>query len=89
MATKYGVTPAQVLLSWGLMRGTSVTPKSNRPSRIVENFTARTVQLLPQFFEEIDSLRAEENSSRMNNPLRHIGFDIYNEAQDEPTLAQG
>ncbi|KAF8425286.1 NADP-dependent oxidoreductase domain-containing protein [Tirmania nivea] len=89
MATKYEVTPAQILLSWGLMRGTSVIPKSNQPSRIVENFAARTVQLSPQDFDEIDNLRTEENSSRMNNPIRHIGFDIYNEAQDEPTPAQG
>ena len=71
------------------MRGTSVIPKSNRPSRIMENFTARTVQLSPQDYDEINSLRTEENSSRMNNPIRHIGFDIYNEAQDEPTPAQG
>lgn len=53
----------------------------------MENFTAYTVQLSPRDFDEIDCLRAGENSSRMNNPIRHIGFDIYNEAQDEPTPA--
>lgn len=81
------MSPAQVLLSWGLMRGTGVIPKSNNPSRIASNFSP--VELSQDEFDEIECLRTDENSSRMNNPIKHIGFDIYNELEDEPTLAQG
>ena len=69
------------------MRGTSVIPKSNNPSRIASNFSP--VELSQEEFDEIEYLRTDENSSRMNNPIKHIGFDIYNELEDEPTLAQG
>ena len=87
IADKYGVSPGQILLSWGLMRGTSVIPKSNNPSRISSNFVP--VRLSQEDFNEIEGLRTSENSSRMNNPIKHIGFDIYNELEDEPTVAQG
>ncbi|KAJ1969731.1 hypothetical protein IWQ62_000433 [Dispira parvispora] len=38
IAKETGRTPAQVLIAWGLQRGTSVLAKSVTPSRIEENF---------------------------------------------------
>ncbi|KAJ1922495.1 Alcohol dehydrogenase [NADP(+)] [Tieghemiomyces parasiticus] len=38
VAKETGKTPAQVVLAWGIGRGTSVIPKSVTPSRIEENF---------------------------------------------------
>lgn len=38
IAKRLGKTPAQVALSWGQQRGTSVIPKSTNESRIKENF---------------------------------------------------
>lgn len=37
MATRYGRSPAQVLIRWGLQKGFIVLAKSNRPERIREN----------------------------------------------------
>jgi diketogulonate reductase-like aldo/keto reductase len=38
MARRLGKTPAQVLLAWGIQRGTAVLTSSIRPARIAENF---------------------------------------------------
>ena len=38
LAEKKGKTPQQVMLQWGLQRGTSVIPKSVSPKRIEANF---------------------------------------------------
>jgi diketogulonate reductase-like aldo/keto reductase len=38
MARHYGKTPAQVLLAWGIQRGTAVLTSSVTPARISENF---------------------------------------------------
>jgi aldehyde reductase len=38
MARRFGKTPAQVLLAWGIQRGSAVLTSSVRPARIVENF---------------------------------------------------
>lgn len=37
MATKYGVSEAQVLLRWGIQKGYPVLPKSTNPERIRQN----------------------------------------------------
>jgi diketogulonate reductase-like aldo/keto reductase len=38
MAGKYGKTPAQLLIRWGLDHGISTIPKSSSPARLRENF---------------------------------------------------
>lgn len=38
LATKYNITPAQLLLKWGLQHGYPILPKSNHESRIQLNF---------------------------------------------------
>ncbi len=40
IATRRRMTPAQVLLAWGLSRGTVVIPKSTNAARLQENFQA-------------------------------------------------
>jgi diketogulonate reductase-like aldo/keto reductase len=38
IARRFGKTPAQVLLAWGIQRGTAVLTSSVKPARISENF---------------------------------------------------
>lgn len=41
IAKELGKTPAQVLISWAVQRGTVVLPKSVTPSRIESNFQGK------------------------------------------------
>jgi len=38
-ASRLGKTPAQVVLRWGIQRGTAVIPKTSRPERLRENLS--------------------------------------------------
>ncbi|KAE8137753.1 Aldo/keto reductase [Aspergillus pseudotamarii] len=73
VARQLGKTPAQVLISWAVQRGTVVLPKSITPERIRSNFDDF---ILPEdAFEAIQSL---EKHQRMNFPAR-LGVDIFGE----------
>jgi alcohol dehydrogenase (NADP+) len=56
IASRRGLTPAQVVLGWALQRGTAVIPKSVSPKRLAENFAAAEVELAPEDMEAIDGL---------------------------------
>lgn len=45
IANEVGATPAQVLLAWGLQRGTSVIPKSVNKDRMAQNLAAAEIEL--------------------------------------------
>ncbi|KAL1935515.1 hypothetical protein VTP01DRAFT_4655 [Rhizomucor pusillus] len=57
IAKKYNKTPAQIILSWGVQRGTSVIPKSVSESRIIENF--QDVVLEDKDFKVLNSILPE------------------------------
>ncbi|KAI0652661.1 Aldo/keto reductase [Trametes meyenii] len=52
-----GVTPAQILLSWGVQRGTVVIPKTLHTARLREN--AELVQLSPAEVNVLDELHTK------------------------------
>ncbi len=56
IAAKHNCTPAQVILAWGIQRGTAVIPKSVNNARILENFNALNVELDSVDFIKISSL---------------------------------
>ena len=56
LATKYGKTPAQVVLRWHIDHGHSAVPKSVRPERIAENFDVFDFQLTADDVAAIDAL---------------------------------
>ncbi|MDN3670857.1 aldo/keto reductase [Echinicola jeungdonensis] len=45
IAQRHQATPAQVVLAWGMARGTAVIPKSVNPHRLKENFDAINLKL--------------------------------------------
>lgn len=59
IAERHGVTPAQVLISWALHRGTAVIPKSVRPERLQENLAAGDLSLNENEMREIGSLNRD------------------------------
>ena len=76
------MSPAQVLLSWALQRGTASVPKTVRKDHLIENLQLR--KLGEEQFMIIDSLASKVGTVRYLDPSGHIGFDIFNEIEDEP-----
>ncbi len=64
-ARECGRTPAQVLLRWGLQRGTSVIPKTSRRERLRENLALFDFTLSGAQMEAISSL---DRGQRFNDP---------------------
>lgn len=57
LAEKKGKTPQQVMLQWGLQRGTSVIPKSVTKGRIEANFQLDGWELNDEEMEKVSSLK--------------------------------
>lgn len=56
IAEKHSCTPAQVLISWTVTRGTSVIPKSVSPERLRQNLEAASVELDDDDMAQISEL---------------------------------
>lgn len=56
IAAAHGVSAGQVIIAWHLALGNIVIPKSETPSRIVENFQSLDVQLSEQEVQAINGL---------------------------------
>ena len=64
-AERASVTPAQVVLRWGLQRGTAVIPKTSKPERLVENLSLSGFNLTD---EEMDAISGLNQNRRFNDP---------------------
>ncbi len=56
IAKKYGKSPAQILIRWGLQHNLVVIPKSTHPDRIMENSQVFDFQLQQDDVQSLDSL---------------------------------
>jgi alcohol dehydrogenase (NADP+) len=56
LAAQRGLTPAQLLLAWGIGCGTAVIPKSVQPARLVENLAAADAVLDRELMEQLSAL---------------------------------
>ena len=61
----HGKTPAQVVLRWGVQRGTAIIPKTSRPERMLENQDIFDFELSKQEMLDISALNADR---RFNDP---------------------
>lgn len=64
-AERFGRTPAQVVLRWGVQRGTAVIPKTSRSERLRENLRIFDFELS---MEEMTAISALNRNRRYNDP---------------------
>ncbi len=64
-ARHHGKTPAQIVLRWGVQRGTAVIPKTTRPERLAENLAIFDFSLSPNEMQAISGL---DRGRRFNDP---------------------
>lgn len=65
IAKRLGVTPAQVVLRWGIQRGTAIIPKTSRAERLNENIALADFSLTDDDMEAISALN---RNRRFNDP---------------------
>jgi len=81
IADKYAISPGQVLLHWGLQRGTVVIPKSVNPGRLHENLACASINFT---FEEEDKAAIAE----LDQGYRYVDGSFWT-AQGSPyTIAE-
>ncbi|MDZ5637309.1 2,5-didehydrogluconate reductase DkgB [Janthinobacterium sp. GMG1] len=65
IAARYGVTPAQVALSWSLQQGFAVIPSSTRRANLEANLHFQRITLSP---DEMAQMATLERGERLANP---------------------
>lgn len=65
IAALHGKTPAQVVLRWGVQRGTSIVPKTSRTDRMKENLDVFDFELSS---DEMETVSAMNQNRRFNDP---------------------
>jgi len=64
-AERHKKSPAQVVLRWGVQRGTAVIPKTSRPERLRENLAIFDFELTA---DEMKAITALDRNRRFNDP---------------------
>jgi D-xylose reductase len=80
-AARTGKTPAQVVLRWGVQRGTAIIPKTSRPERLIENLSIFDFELSDQ---EMAAISALNINRRFNDPgdFCEAAFNTFNPIYD-------
>ncbi|NNC36146.1 MAG: aldo/keto reductase [Hyphomonadaceae bacterium] len=81
IADELGKTPAQIVLRWGIQRGTAIIPKSSNPGRIRENLAIIDFRLSKNHMAAISALNANR---RFNDPgvFCEKAFGLFNPIYD-------
>lgn len=80
-AQAHGKTPAQILLRWGVQRGTSVIPKTTKPERMRENLDIDDFELTSV---EMAAISALNQNRRFNDPgvFTEAAFNTFHPIYD-------
>ena len=80
-AQAHGKTAAQVLLRWGVQRGTAIIPKTTKPDRMRENLNIDDFELSPVEMAAISSLN---QNRRFNDPgvFAEAAFNTFHPIYD-------
>lgn len=80
-AEAHGKTPAQVVLRWGIQRGTAIIPKTSRPERMRENLAITDFELSA---DEMAAISALDQSRRFNDPgvFTEAAFNTFHPIYD-------
>ncbi|CAG7852716.1 Alcohol dehydrogenase [NADP(+)]; AltName: Full=Aldehyde reductase; AltName: Full=Aldo-keto reductase family 1 member A1 [Serendipita indica DSM 11827] len=81
IAKKLKITPAQVIMSWHVQRGTVVLPKSVDGGRISENY--QIFRLPADLFNELEAAATAHRPHRINDPSSHWGIDIFEDDKED------
>lgn len=82
LASSSGKTTAQLCLSWAVQGGIPVVPKTVNEERMRQNLELEALD--DDVFKAVDNIVKETGPIRFLNPSRHIGFDIFDEENDQP-----
>ncbi len=76
IAAAHDKSPAQVVLRWGVQRGTAVIPKTSRVERLVENLAIFDFELTADEMTQISKL---DRHQRFNDPgvFCELAFGCY------------
>ncbi|MFL0355669.1 aldo/keto reductase [Erythrobacter sp. GH1-10] len=80
-AEAHGKTPAQVLLRWGVQRGTAIIPKTSKPERMRENLAIEDFELSQV---EMAAISALNQNRRFNDPgvFTEAAFNTFHPIYD-------
>ncbi len=80
-ADTHGKTPAQVLLKWGIQRGTAIIPKTTKPERMRENLNIDDFELSQV---EMAAISALNLNRRFNDPgsFTEAAFNTFHPIYD-------
>jgi len=80
-AQAHGKTPAQVLLRWGVQRGTAIIPKTTKPERMRENLNIDDFELSQV---EMAAISALNQDRRFNDPgvFTEAAFNTFHPIYD-------
>lgn len=81
IAASHGRTPAQVVLRWGIQRGTAIIPKTSNPDRMRENLALSDFELSD---DEMAAISALNRNRRFNDPgvFCEDAFGLFNPIYD-------
>ena len=65
LAAKYSKSPAQIVLRWGVQRGTAIIPKTTKVERLLENIDIFDFNLTNEDMTNISGLN---KNKRFNDP---------------------